>query len=249
VRLEVTGQVEAVDDGLAVRVVLTNRGDTGAAGVVVQGELLGERDEGRLETGIPAGGTGTVPLRFPVEVRRPGVHPVALRLEYQATPDPGVVSQRAYLLLSLGANPPPAIRVSAAETHLRDRDPLRVTVESADGAAHRVRLRVLTPKGLNAESPEGEVAVPAQGGVRVDVPILRGSVARPSRQGVLIVAGSTDGSEETTAVATTVVEVAGDPAWLPHLRRPLAAVAFLLLVAAVAIEVRRVLRPAAPPPA
>jgi hypothetical protein len=239
--------VEAVDDGLAVRVSLSNRGDTGAAGVLVQGELLGERDEGRLDSGIAAGGTGTVALRFPVEVRRPGVHPVALRLEYQATPSPGVISQRAYLLLSLGANPPPAVRVAAPALRLRDRDPLRVTVESADGASHRVRLRVLTPKGLNAESPEGDVVVPAQGAVTVDVPILRGSVARPSQQGLLIVAGSTDGPEETTAVATTVVHVAGDPAWLPRVRRPLAAAAFLLLVAAVTVEVVRALRPAAPP--
>lgn len=229
--------MKAIEDGLEVRVDLTNRGDAHAAGVFVQGELLGDWEEGRLDAGIPPGGKASVSLRFEVEVTRPGVHPVVLRLEYQPQPGPEAVSQRAYLLVSLGANPPPAVKVSAAQLRLRDRDSLKVRLESADGAEHKVRLRVLTPKGLNAESPEADVSVPARGEATVEVPVLRGSVPRPSRQGLLVVAGSTDGEQETTAVATTVVDVAPDPAWLPHLRRPVALLAFALLLAAVAWEI------------
>jgi hypothetical protein len=249
VRLDVSGDIKAVEDGLEVRVDLTNRGDGEAAEVAVQGELLGKWDEGRVDAGIPPGGKAAVSLRFPVEVTRPGVHPVVLRLEYQTRPTPGVVSQRAYLLLSLGANPPPAVRVAAAEMRLHDRDLLKVRLESADGAEHRARLRVLTPRGLNAESPEAEVTVPARGEAVVEVPVRRGSVPRPSRQGLLLVAGTADGEQETTAVATTVVDVAADPAWLPRVRRPLAVVAFALMVAAVVLEILAVRRESAGAPA
>jgi hypothetical protein len=238
VRLEVSGDVKATEEALDVRVDLDNRGDAHAAAVTVQGELLGAHDEARVEAGIAPGGKAAVSLHFPVEVTRAGVHAVALRLDYQPQPGPASVSQRAYLLLSLGANPPPAVRVSAPEMRLRDRDLLRLRLESADGAEHRVRLRVLTPRGLNAESPESEVAVPATGEALVEVPVLRGSIPRPSRQGVLVLAGTTDGPLETTAVATTVAEIEGDPAWLPHLQRPLALVAFGFLLAAVVVEIR-----------
>jgi hypothetical protein len=152
-------------------------------------------------------------------------------------PAPPPTSQRAFLLLSVGANPPPALRVSAEEATLETAGALAVRVESADGAAHRARLRVLTPRGINANTPV-EVDVPASGAVTARVPLLRGTVARPSRQGVVAVAEAVDGDLAHAAVATTLVHVAADSAVLPRLRTWLAAAAILLLLAAAAVEWR-----------
>jgi len=232
----VAGAAEARAEVLEVRIDLANRGDASAHALLVEGELLGHQDSARLEAGVPAAASRSVLLRFPAEVPRPGVHPVSLRLEYQPLPGPGSVSQRAYLLLSLGANPPPAVRLRSSELTLQDRGLLRAELESADGAPHQVRLRVLTPRGLNAENPRGEVAVPGRGTTTVEVQVLRGAVPRPSRQGLLLLAGTSDGPYETTAVATTVVNVSADPAWLPRLRRTMALTAVALLVAAVIVE-------------
>ena len=143
------------------------------------------------------GQTVSAPLVFPREVPRPGVYPVVLLLDYApraaegATPT--AVSQRAFLLLTLGATAAAPVRLSAPEVTLRDRAPLAVSLESADGRAHRVRLRVLTPRGLNPERIEDEVQVPATGVATVSVPLLRGAVPRPSQQGVLVVAETLDG--------------------------------------------------------
>jgi hypothetical protein len=146
------------------------------------------------------------------------------------------MSQRAFLLLSLGAAPPPAVRLSAPELALRDRALLPVTLQSADGAAHRVRLRVLGPRGLNAEHAQDEVAVPATGTAAVSVPLLRGGVPRPSRQGVLLVAETLDGDLARASTATTVVEVAAPADLMPRLRVPFLLAAALLLAAAAVLE-------------
>ena len=219
-----------------------NRGDAAAASLDVRAELDDETDQRAVEGGVPAGATRSVPFRFDPPPR-PGVHLLGLRLDYTEAPAEGkaappATSQRAFLLLSVGANPPPALRVSADEATVETSGSLRVRVESADGAAHRARVRVLTPRGLNANTPV-EVEVPAAGAASADVPLLRGSVPRPSRQGVVAVAETLDGDLAHAAVATTVVHVAADPARLPRLRRWLAALAVLLLLAAAVVEWRR----------
>lgn len=248
---EVSGSVAlAGEDTLDVRVDLANHGgDSGAVAMV--GELAGRYDEATV-TAIDAGGTGSAHLRFPRDVGRPGMYPVVLRLDYapRVAPAGGAVpaSRRAFLLLSLGASASPAVRLTAPEVPLADRVLLPVTLQSTDAAAHRVRLRVLGPRGLNAERARDEVDVPATGRVIVEVPLLRGSVPRGSRQGVLMVAETLDGELARTSTAVTTVEVEPEPAWLPSLRLPLVLVGLLLLLTAGVIEWRH-LRPARGAPA
>jgi len=240
--LDVSGAVSlAGDDRLEVRVDLTNRG--GAAGPVsVMGELAGNYDEAKVAGGIDAGATASAVLHFPRQVPRPGVHPLVLLLDYgprAAAPGaPAALSQRAFLLLSLGAAAPPAVRLSAPEVSLKDRALLPVSLQSADAAAHRVRLRVLTPRGLNPERAQDEVAVPATGLVTVSVPLLRGGVPRPSRQGVLLVAETLDGAVAQASTAATVVAVEAEVDLMPHLRVPFVVIAALLLLAAALLEWR-----------
>jgi hypothetical protein len=243
-RFEVSGTVEATESGIAVRVSLKNAGDRGTGSVSVEGEFLGRRQEGTLDQGVPAGESRSLLLRYPPEVPRRGVHPLTLLLDFAETGpgadgNPPTESQRAFLLLALGANPPPAVRVDAAEGRLETRSSLAVGLESLDGASHRVRLRVLTPHGLRAENPPAEVGVPAAGRVSVPIPLLRSGAPRGSRQGVLLVAEAGDGPLARTTVTTGVVEIAPDPAIMPSLRLPLVVLAGLLLASALALEFQR----------
>jgi len=252
---DVGGNVALNEDGeLEVRVDLTNRG--GAAGsVTVQGELAGHYDEARLPDGVAAGATASAPLVFPNQVPKPGVYPVVLLLDYGPTAAPGAAaptqSQRAYLLLTLGATAPAPVRISAPEITLRDRALLPVVLESADGRAHRIRLRVLAPRGLNPERLHDEVAVPASGAATVSVPLLRGGVQRKSRQGLLLVAETLDGDVAQAATATSIVEVEAASHLMSRWRDPFVVAAGLLLAAAVFLEWRRLreLRPAPADPA
>jgi hypothetical protein len=254
---EVGGNVALNEDGeLEVRVDLTNRG--GAAGsVTVQGELAGRYDEARLPAGVAAGAAASARLVFPNEVPKPGVYPVVLLLDYTAGAAPAggaatvAQSQRAYLLLTLGATAPTPVRLSAPEVRLRDRALLPVVLESADGRPHRIRLRVLAPRGLNPERLQDEVAVPASGAATVSVPLLRGGVQRKSRQGILLVAETLDGDVAQAATATSVVEVEAASDRMPQWRDPFLIAAALLLAAAAFLEWRhlRELRRAAPDPA
>ena len=250
VRLEVGGAVESTDDGLQVRVDVSNTGDLAAATVDVRAELADEIDQRPVDGGVPAGGKHSVILRFPGLPDPPGVHLLGLRLDYTEAASPGrtagTASQRAFLLLSLGGNPPPAVTVSAVESTIETAGAVHARVASADGSAHRVRVRVLTPRGLNANTPV-EVDVPAAGTAEADVPILRGSVPRPSRHGVVVAAEVIGGAVAHAAVATTLVHVGPDPALLPRLRVPIAAAACLLLLAAGGIEIRARRRGIRPP--
>jgi hypothetical protein len=245
VRFEVSGTVEAGESGIAVRVNLKNVGDRGSRSVSVEGEFLGRRQEGTLDQGVPAGESRSLLLRYPPEVPRRGVHPLTLLLDFaEAVPGadsnpPPTESQRAFLLVALGANPPPAVRVDAAEGRLETRSSLAVGLESLDGASHRVRLRVLTPHGLRAENPPAEVGVPAAGRVSVPIPLLRSGAPRGSRQGVLLVAEDGDGPLARTTVTTGVVEIAPDPAIMPRLRLPLFVLGGLLVASALALEFQR----------
>ena len=71
------------------------------------------------------------------------------------------------------------------------------------------------------------------------MPLLRGSVPRPSRHGVVVVAETLDGDLAHAAVTTTLVNVEGDPALMPKLRKWIAGAAILLLLAAGVAEWRR----------
>jgi hypothetical protein len=219
VRLDVSGQLRAEDDRLVVRVDVVNRGDASARALRVEGELLGARSEAALAEDLPARAVRSVELRFPQEVPRPGVHPLALHLRYTAEGAAGhapAVSQRAYLLLAVGANPPPSVRLDVPDARLARHTVLPIRLESADGAAHRVRLRALAPRGLNALAPE---APPA------------------SQAGIVVLAVEVDGSLARTAAATgRVVVVAPPRPWLPRLRVPLLVSALALLAAAVLRE-------------
>jgi hypothetical protein len=238
VAFDVSGSVGAAEDGgLDVRVDLTNRGPGAAAPLTLRAELGGARDEARLEGETPAGVTRSLAFRFEDLPAEPGVHPLALRLEFAAAAKPSeALSQAAYLLVALGANPPPAVRLTVPPVALRDRDALKVGVESLDGAAHRVRLSVITPRGINPEPPEVEASIPATGTVEVALPLLRAGAPRPSRQGVVVTAQTMDEGPRRTSVATGTVAVAPDPARLPRLRPWLIGAAVLMLLAAALQE-------------
>jgi hypothetical protein len=241
---DVGGDVSLTDEGgLAVRVDLTNRGALPAGAVTVGGELAGHYDEAQVPEGVDPGRTASARLEFPREVPRPGVYPVVLLLDYAprvvAPGAPSALSQRAFLLLTLGAGAAPAVKVSAPEVPLRDRVALPVTLESLDGRPHRVRVRVLTPRGVNAERASDEAQVPARGTAVVSVPLLRGGVPRPSRQGVLLIAETLDGEVAQASAGTTVVAVEPGSDVMPHLRDPFIAAAALFLLAAAVLEWRR----------
>jgi hypothetical protein len=251
VKFDVGGAVESADDALEVRVDLTNGGDAAATTVEVRGELADEVDVVLLPAGVPARETRSLLFRF-ARVPRPGVHVLGLRLDYTeaaaAGRTPATASQRAYLLLSLGENPAPALTLAAGEASISTRGTVPVRLESADGAAHRVLVRVLTPRGLNADAPV-EVEVPSSGAATAEVPVLRGNAPRPSRQGILVVAEVLGGETAQASVAATVVNIAPDPALLPRLRWPLAGAAIVLLLAAVVVEIEKRSRRRAPLPA
>jgi hypothetical protein len=253
---DVGGDVSLTEDGeLAVRIDLTNRGGVATGPVTVAGELAGHYEEAKVTGGVEPGQTSAARLVFPREVPRPGVYPVVLLLDYAPRVvtggAPAALSQRAFLLLTLGATAAPPVRISAPEVTLRDRAALLVALESADGRAHRVRVRVLTPRGVNPERAEDEVQVPASGTATVAVPLLRGGVPRPSRQGLLMVAETLDGDVAQASAATTVVAVEAASDLLPRWRDPFLVAAGLLLAAAALLEwrhlreVRRTAHPAA----
>jgi hypothetical protein len=240
--LDVSGSVVSVAPRLEVRVVVTNRGDREAAPLEVVGELFGERSEARLAGGVAPGGEGAVLLSFAPASARPGTHALTLLLEHpvEGTPDgagnPPVASQRAWLLVALGASATPPVRLEADPLHLDVRGELAVRLESADGEPHRVRLRALPARGLRAEGDGAEVAVPARGTVLAALPLVRAGAARGRRHAVLLVAEATDGPLVRTAVLAVPVEVAAFPSRLPHLRVPLLVLGFLLVAVALGVE-------------
>lgn len=241
VRLEVGGRVEERDGRLAVALTVRNVGNTPAGLVEIEGELLGHYEEERLDPGPTAGGQSEVKLYYPLtDSPRPGVHPLALHLRFTSNvAGAAFVNQRAYLLLALGANPEPAVRLFVSPARFETLGGLQVGLESADGQPHRVQLRVLTPRGLNPLGQPPELDLPATGRVTARVELLRGTAARPSRHGIVVLAGVKDGPLERTSAALGEVEVLPDSARVPKLRWALAAVAIALLAAGVGVEVWR----------
>src|SRR5688572_24763143 len=88
VKFEVGGAVEAADETLDVRVDVTNGGDVAAAALDVRGELGDEEDLVAMPNGVPAGATRSVLFRF-ARVPDPGIHVLALRLDYMEAPAHG----------------------------------------------------------------------------------------------------------------------------------------------------------------
>jgi hypothetical protein len=131
----------------------------------------------------------------------------------------------------------PAVRLSAPDVRVLYYADVQVGLESADGAAHRVRVRVEVPAGLQAPDPD-EVTVPASGRATATVRVWRSSAARGSRQPLVVVAEPTDG-EGAAASAALSADILPDPAWMPRLRRPLGVLALLLMAAAALVEARR----------
>jgi hypothetical protein len=247
-RLVVSGSARSGDDGLELRVDLSNQGDAATGPLDIEGELLGETVRASLEDGIAPGASSSLPLPFELEATRPGVHPVSLLIEYPGpTAGAPAASQRAYLLVALGAAAEPAVRLAASPLRLETSGELVIGVESADAAPHRVRLRVDTPRGLRVWRAPGELDVPSSGRVEARVPLLRSGAARPSRHGIVVLAEAVDGELNRTTAATGEVEVAPDPARLPALRRPLGALAAALIALAGAAELRRAWQRRRPP--
>jgi hypothetical protein len=147
-------------------------------------------------------------------------------------------SEPAYLLITLGEHAAPAVRISAVPVILDASGRLPVSLESADGAPHRVRLRAHTARGLIPDDLP-EVALPAAGTVRVEIPVRRAGALRGSHPGLWLVAEAVDGPVARTSVAAADVTIAGEPGLLPRLRPFLFVLGGLLVVAALLWEFRR----------
>lgn len=129
------------------------------------------------------------------------------------------------------------VRLSTRDVRILYYGDVEVGVESADGAPHRVRIRVESPAGLQAPDP-AEVTAPAAGRVTATVRVWRSSAARGSRQPLLVVAEPLDAGGPAASQPISA-EILPDPAWMPRLRRPLGVLALLLMAAAALLEVRR----------
>ena len=240
--LDVSGSVVATVPRLQVRVVLTNRGDLRAGPIDVRGELVGESREARLSAGLAPGAFGLVTLDFAPSPPRPGLHALTLLLEHpvEGPPDAGgnppMASQRAFLLLALGASPAEAVRIDAEPLRLDVRGSLRVRLQSRDGEAQRVRLRAVTARGLRPDKGPIEISVPARGSVTAELEVVRAGAPRGSRQALLLVAETLDGPLARTSVAAASVELVPDPGRLPRLRAPLLFGGLALLALALGYE-------------
>jgi hypothetical protein len=235
VSLEVGGAVESSAQGLMVRLDVANRGDVAAERLDAEGELFGYHAEGALAGGLAAGQARSLWLHFPLPPPRPGLHALALHLRYPVPGASEAASQRAFLLLALGARVEPALRLSVAPAAFETSGALAVALESADGQAHAVRVRVLAPRGVNVLQ-DPEVEVPARGTATARVPLIRGGPSRRERQGLVVLAATTVNGVESTQAATTTVDLVPHLPLLPRLRVPLAVAGVVLLAAAVTLE-------------
>ncbi len=236
--LDVSGRVVATEPRLAVSVTLTNRGEPCLGPIDVVGELDGQHRDARLAGGLASNADGFVTLEFESPPRRPGLQALTLLVEHPlaGTPDaagnPPIASERAFLMLAIGASPVEAVRVAAEPIGLDVRGSLAVRLESRGGEAVRVRLRALAPRGLRVEGEPILVEVPARGQATASVPIVRAGAPRGSRMALLLVAETPDGQLARTSVAATTVEVLQSPARVAGLRPLILAGGLALLAAA-----------------
>jgi hypothetical protein len=221
---------------LEVLVALTNRGDRPATSLVVTGELLGAEDQAGLERPLGAGETGEAALRFPLQPPRPGTYPVVLLLGYEDPPGRRLW-QCAFLLVSLGQSPEPALGVDVPPLDLSVQATLGVALRSADGRPHRARLRVHVPPPLRVlDSPE-EVQVPGSGAVEARVRLMRATGVDDTDVGIVVLASANEGDVESTVATTGMVHVHPARGWLPRLRPALLVASCLLLLLSLAGEV------------
>lgn len=132
----------------------------------------------------------------------------------------------------------PAVRLSARDARVLYYGDVQASVESADGAAHRVRVRVQTPAGLQAPDP-AELTVPPAGPVTTTLRVWRSSAARGTRQPLVVIAEPMDGEGGPAVSQQVFAVILPDPAWMPRLRRPLGVIALLLMATAALLELRR----------
>lgn len=230
------------DEHLDVSVVLRNEGGALARGIAIDAELLGNHSSAELKEGIGVGESRSCQLRFPPDVPYPGTHAVTLLLDYTSgDKNPAPLSQRAYLLLALGESAEPTVLITLKEASMNWAGLVTARLESLDGRAEKVRLRLEGPRGMRVNNPDSLILVPAKGGTEVSIPVFKGSLPWDSVQGVLCLA-TTDGPLVRTAVATGVVRVSRDPAWLPRVRRGVLVAALALLGLAAFAEVWKRLR-------
>ena len=239
--LEVSGVLLGTEEDVQVRVQIRNTSEARLRDARVEGDLLGRHADGALGD-IEPGHVSSVVLTFPFASEwRPGRHVLPLAIDCEAPPGslPSRTQLLAYLVLPLAATAEPTLRVTAPPVGLDIHTLLRVRLESADGQPHRARVRVVTPPGLVAPDPPAVVDVPARGEVMVEVALRHGAAPPNSRHGILILAEALEGPIERMAVATSIVDIAPDPAWLPHLRAPLVVLTLVLLLAGGLAERQR----------
>lgn len=238
-RLEIGGSVAATSEAaIDIRVDLKNQGPDAVDEVKVAGTLFGQASEARLDGSLAVGASRGVTLRFPMDDATPGVHAVALMLDYRAA-GATTFSQPAWVLVALGGQSEPAVKLDLPEARMDVTGRFEIGLESADGAAHRVRVGVTAPRALRAWPVDSVVDVPARGRVTAPVTLFRVDAPWNSRQGLLVVARDESGPLVRTTAAAGSAQVGADPAQLPRLRRTLIGIACLLLAAAVAAELRR----------
>lgn len=233
-----TGRVEP-GSPLLVVLDLHNAGTTPATGLTVEGELDGDWDRARVKDALAAGKTTRIALSFRRAAPTPGTHAVTLQLDYQDPAGTGA-SQRAWLLAAFGeVSPALDVEVSLPDGPISTVTTLPVRVRSRAPEPRRVTVRVLPARGLQVPDPDPTVEVPAGAELVVPVRLLRGGAPRPSRQGLVVVAEWNGARGHAVAVTTAHVDVASDPALLPRLRPWLVGLGAALLIAALALEVRR----------
>lgn len=139
------------------------------------------------------------------------------------------------------------MKVSLDDGVLRDAGWLEAKLTSLDGVARRMDLRVEAKGGLRVLCPD-DVVVPADHFVTVSLRVFRGAAPWGTRQAITLVALPRDPDVEwPAAVARAEVQISDDPAWMPHLRWPLAGLGLALLVLAFVVEWRRMSRHAVRP--
>jgi hypothetical protein len=238
-RLVIGGRVDTASPLLVV-LDLHNAGDAEARDVEVEGELVGEIDRARRHEPLAGGGRAPLALSFPRLKAAPGVHALALTVDYKDLRG-AARTQRAWLLLSLGSveAPPAGLRLDVPETPIGTSADVKVTLTSTDREARRVRVRLLPPRGLQVLGPPATVDVPAEGHATAHIQLLRSGAARPSTQGIVVLAEWEQGGRAAALGTAATVRVEADPAVLPRVRRALVAAGAALLLFAAWAELRR----------
>jgi hypothetical protein len=232
--IEISGRAWLADEGIEVALELQNSSRMELGPLSIEAELMRQVRRARIEEALAPGEKHALRLRFAGELPRPGVYPLVLLFEYAH--DAVQISRRGCLLLSLGENAFPALRVSIDDLVIRWQATTSVSLASADGRPHRTVLRVLSGRGLRIVDEERRLIVPADESVRVPIRVLYAGAPRSTRQGLLAVASAEDDAVERTSVASSVVHVQDDKPLLSRLRWPLAAIGFMLLACVVAFE-------------